>query len=192
MRIALQNPHAMRRALSIALTAASLAALVSCSRGTRATNPAPTRQNAGVHETTPAPKISSAATLSPTAPPPVMTPTPGASPSQAPAAPKIAKRALRLAPDAAPQILAIAVSETTVQPGDRVSGSVVTSSNVASVEARIGGYAVTLSKVGVGRFALTYTVGPLPWFVRGNFTMQVIARNTRGEAATRAIPLNVR
>jgi len=192
MRVALQNPHAMRRALSIALTAASLAALVSCSRATHATNPAPTRQNAGAHATAPAPKISAAATLSPTAPPPVMTPTPGASPSQAPAAPKISKRALRLPPDAAPQILAIAVSETTVQPGDRVSGSVVTSSNVASVEARIGGYAVTLSKVGVGRFALTYTVGPLPWFVRGNFTMQVIARNTRGDAATRAIPLNVR
>jgi hypothetical protein len=192
MRIALQNPHAMRRALSIVLTAASLGALLSCSRGTRATNPAPARQNAGVHEATPAPKISAAATPSPTAPPPVMTPTPGASPSQAPAAPKIAKRTVRLPPDAAPQILAIAVSETTVQPGDRVSGSVVTSSNVASVEARIGGYAVTLSKVGVGRFALTYTVGPLPFFVRGNFTMQVIARNTRGDAATRAIPLTVR
>jgi hypothetical protein len=107
-------------------------------------------------------------------------------------APKIAKKAMRLASDAAPQILAVAISETTVQPGDRVSGSVVTSSNVASVEARIGGYAMTLSKVGVGRFALTYTVAPLPWFVRGNFTMQVIARNTRGDATTRAIPLTVR
>ena len=98
----------------------------------------------------------------------------------------------RLSSDAAPRILDVAMSETTVQPGDRVSGSVVTTSNVASVEARIGGYAVSLVKVGVGRFALTYTVGPLPWFVRGNFKMQVIARNPRGDVVTRTIPLTVR
>ncbi|HEV3195764.1 MAG TPA: hypothetical protein VGZ06_06460 [Candidatus Cybelea sp.] len=192
MRDAPQNPHAMRRALSIVLTAACVAAVVSCSRTTRTTNPAQTPQNPGGNAKTPAPKTSATATPSPTAPPPVMTPTPGASPRQIPVAPKIAKKAMRLASDAAPQILAVAISETTVQPGDRVSGSVVTSSNVASVEARIGGYAMTLSKVGVGRFALTYTVAPLPWFVRGNFTMQVIARNTRGDATTRAIPLTVR
>ena len=99
---------------------------------------------------------------------------------------------VRLAPDAPPQILDVNVSETRVFPGDRVFGRVITTSNVASVEARIGGYAVSLAKVGVGRFELTYTVGPLPWFVHGNFTMQVIARNTRGDAATRAIPLTVR
>ncbi|MFZ0031680.1 MAG: hypothetical protein WBE79_02080 [Candidatus Cybelea sp.] len=98
----------------------------------------------------------------------------------------------RLSSQAPPRILDVAMSETTVQAGDRVSGSVVTSSNVASVEARIGGYAVSLVKVGVGRFALTYTVGPLPFFVRGNFTMRVIARNQGGEATTRTIPLTVR
>lgn len=79
-----------------------------------------------------------------------------------------------------------------MHPGDTVSGSVVTSSNVASVQARIGGYAMPLSKVGVGRFALTYTVAPLPWFVRGNFTMRVIAKNTRGVTVERQIPLTVR
>lgn len=98
----------------------------------------------------------------------------------------------RIAPDAAPRILAVAVSETTVHPGDRVSGSVVTSSNVASVEARIGGYAMSLAKTGVGRFTLSYTVAPLPWFVRGNFTMRVIAKNTRGDTVERTIPLTVR
>lgn len=98
----------------------------------------------------------------------------------------------RLSSDDAPRILDVAVSETTVQPGDRVSGSVVTSSNVASVEARIGGYAVSLVKVGVGRFALTYTVSPLAWFVHGNFQVQVIARNPRGDVTMRWIPLTVR
>jgi hypothetical protein len=106
-----------------------------------------------------------------------------------PAAPK---KVPKLASDAAPQILRIAVSETTVHPGDRVFGRVVTTSNVASVQARIGGYALNLVKIGVGRFELTYTVRPLPWFVRGNFTMQVIARNPRGDTVTRAIPLTVR
>lgn len=84
------------------------------------------------------------------------------------------------------------MSETIVQPGDRVFGRVVTSSNVASVEARIGGYAVSLVKTGVGRFELAYTVAPLPWFIHGNFTMQVIAHNTRGDTTTRAVPLTVR
>jgi hypothetical protein len=107
-------------------------------------------------------------------------------------APRLSKPVPALQPDAAPQILAISVSETTVKPGDRVSGSVITSSNVASVQARIGGYAVSLLKVGVGRFALTYTVGPLPWFVHGTFTMYVIANNARGAAVERAIPLHVR
>jgi hypothetical protein len=106
--------------------------------------------------------------------------------------PPVPKKVLHLSPSAAPQILNVAVSETTVHPGDRVFGRVLTTSNVASVEARIGGYAVTLVKVGVGRFELTYTVGPLPWFIRGNFTMQVTARNTRGDAVTQAIPLMVR
>lgn len=106
--------------------------------------------------------------------------------------PPAPKKVTRLAPQAQPQILDVAMSETTVEPGDRVFGRVVTSSNVASVEARIGGYAVSLVKTGVGRFELTYTVASLPWFVRGNFMMQVIARNTRGDAATRAIPLYVR
>ncbi len=113
-----------------------------------------------------------------------------ASPALAP--PKLSAKVPRLPPNAAPQILAVAVSETTVHPGDTVSGSVVTSSNVASVQARIGGYAMTLVKTGVGRFALTYTVAPLPWFIRGTFNMQVIATNTRGDTVQRTIPLTVR
>jgi len=192
MRVALQNPHAMRRALSLVVTAACFMAFVSCSHPIRPSSPAQTPLNGGVNAETPAPKVSATATPSPAqATPPVMTPAPNASSNQAPVVPQI-KKVPRLAPDVPPQILAVAVSETAVKPGDRVSGSVVTSSNVASVEARIGGYAVSLSKVGVGRFALTYTVGPLPWFVHGTFAMHVIARNARGDAATRAIPLTVR
>ncbi len=99
---------------------------------------------------------------------------------------------VRLPADAAPKILSVSISETTVHPGDRVYGNVVTSSNVASVEARIGGYALNLSKVGVGRFAIAYTVAPLPWFLHGNYTMEVIAHNTHGDSVARSIPLSVR
>lgn len=119
-------------------------------------------------------------------------PSPGATATPLATPPRLTNKVPRVPPDAAPRILAVAVSQTVVHPGDTVSGSVVTTSNVASVQARIGGYAVNLSKIGVGRFALTYTVGPLPWFVRGNFSMQVIARNTRGDSVERTIPLTVR
>lgn len=133
------------------------------------------------------------ATPAPAAPSPpgstASSPSRPAAPTPRPPAP--VKVVLR-PPDAAPQILDVAVSETVVHPGDRVSGRVVTTSNVASVQARIGGYAMTLNKVGIGCFALSYTVAPLPWFVHGNFTMRVIARNTRGDTAERAIPLTVR
>lgn len=121
-------------------------------------------------------------------PAPVLTANPAATPTAAPRTSPVP----RLPPDAAPQILSVAMSKNAVAPGDRVTGSVLTSSNVASVEARIGGYALTLNKVGVGRFTFTYTVGPLPWFIHGNYTMQVIARNTRGDAVRRLVPLTVR
>lgn len=86
----------------------------------------------------------------------------------------------------------MAIDKTSVTSGDRVSGTVLTSSNVASVEVRIGGYGVTLDKVGVGRFAMAYTVGNLPFFVHGTFQMQVIARNSRGDKAQTSLPIEVR
>lgn len=49
---------------------------------------------------------------------------------------------------------------------------------------------MSLVKTGVGRFALTYTAN-IPWFVHGSFTMQVIAKNTRGDTVERAIPVSV-
>jgi hypothetical protein len=124
-------------------------------------------------------------------PPNPATPGPSALPSGAIAAKPVAKVPF-VSPDAAPQIISVDVSETTVRPGDRVSGKVVTTSNVASVEARVGSYAMSLNKVGVGRFALTYTVAPLPWFVHGTFAMRVIAKNTRGDRVERTIPMSVR
>jgi hypothetical protein len=178
----------IRLGVSIAV---ALTGIVACSHGaTSHPQPAPQKHAAAMPSASSQPLQPSATAFpSPTTPSPAPVLTPKHLGGPLPPTPK---HVPRLAPQAAPQILGVAVSETTVQPGDRVFGRVVTTSNVASVEARIGGYAVSLVKTGVGRFELRYTVGPLPWFIHGNFTMQVIARNTRGDAVTRAIPLTVR
>jgi hypothetical protein len=136
-----------------------------------------------VQHRSPTPAVTNAPTATP-APAPTQTP-----PRVLP--PAIVRHVVRLPPDAAPKILAVAMSETTIHHGDRVSGSVVTTSNVASVQARVGGYAMTLNKIGVGRFTLRCIVN-VPWFVRGNFTLRVIATNTNGATAERVIPLTVR
>ncbi|MFY9885298.1 MAG: hypothetical protein WAK15_11025 [Candidatus Cybelea sp.] len=188
----------MRKVHAAVWGAATLAALVACSHGTGATGPqqqqpaapAPLRNSASGPAQRPAPSPKAARPQATPARSPSASPAPKRQPTLQPAEQRI--KVPRLSSQAPPRILDVAMSETTVQPGDRVSGSVVTSSNVASVEARIGGYAVSLVKVGVGRFALTYTVGPLPFFVRGSFAMHVIARNPRGDVVTRTVPLTVR
>lgn len=183
-----KSSRAMRAWLAVCSIVVVTSAVTACGRATHSSISSGAKA-APAHGAPRSVRVRETATPSPTAAP---------TPSPSPAAPvkigttNIQHRAVLMPPDAAPQIIAIAVSETTLHAGDRVSGSVVTSSNVASVQARIGGYAMRLNKVGVGRFALTYTVGPLPWFVRGKYAMQVIATNTKGDTAERTVPLTVR
>jgi hypothetical protein len=154
-------------------------------------SPSSTASPGASHRRAPSERKGVTSIPAPTPPPVVATPVASVAGS-ASAASRPRVKVPRLAANAAPKILSIGISETTVHPGDRISGSVTTTSNVASVEARIGGYSMTLPKLGVGRFALTYTVAPLPWFIRGNFTMSVIARNPRGDSVKVAVPLTVR
>jgi hypothetical protein len=95
-------------------------------------------------------------------------------------------------PDAPPRILAMAMSTPVAHPGEVVSGTVETSSNVASVEARIAGYSSSMRKVGVGRFSLSYRVPNLPFFLHRTYTIEVIARNTRGDAVRTSVPITIR
>ncbi|HUZ49666.1 MAG TPA: hypothetical protein VMW12_08015 [Candidatus Dormibacteraeota bacterium] len=134
---------------------------------------------------TTAPAAVPAATATASAPP-----SPAAAPTPAPApAPK--RVPIRPA-DAAPKIVSVSVSQRTMHPGQTISGTVLTSSNVASVEVRIATYSIDMQKVGVGRFAMAYTVPNVPVFFRGNYTMQVIARNSAGDQASRGIPITIR
>lgn len=76
--------------------------------------------------------------------------------------------------------------------GETVIGTVETSSNVASVEARIGGYSSSMQKVGVGKFRMAYTVPKLPFFLRRTWNIEVVARNPRGDAVRTSIPITIR
>jgi hypothetical protein len=108
-----------------------------------------------------------------------------------PASPPTPVAVVRAAPNAPPQIVAVHMTKQTVHAGETVSGTVDTTSNVASVEARIATFSITVPKVGVGRFALSYVVPNVPFFLHGTYPMTLIARNTAGEAVRRVIPITV-
>ncbi len=112
-------------------------------------------------------------------------------PSQTPP-PTPSQDVLRAAPNAAPRIVAVHIDKQTVRSGETISGTVETSSNVASVEARIAAFSISVPKVGVGRFALSYRVPWVPFFWYGTYPMTLVARNTAGDAVERVIPITVR
>lgn len=95
-------------------------------------------------------------------------------------------------PDAPPRILSMSLSTPVAHGGQVVSGTVQTSSNVASVEARIGGYSSSLQKVGVGTFTMSYRVPNLPFFLHRTYNIEVIARNTRGDEVRSSVPITIR
>jgi hypothetical protein len=117
--------------------------------------------------------------------------TPSPSPSPAPSPTLAATEVVTLPPNAPPRIVAVHLSKQTVHGGEAVTGTVVTTSNVASVEARIATFSISVPKVGVGRFALNYVVPNVPFFLHGTYPMTLIARNTAGEAVRRVIPITV-
>ncbi len=118
-------------------------------------------------------------------------PSVSAAPSQTPS-PAPTPTIAFLPPDAAPQILWWRLSSTTPQAGDTLSVVVLTSSNVASVELRIGGYAFNLPKTDVGHFEGGYVVPQLPFFVSHQLLMWIIARNTAGVSVESSVEIRVR
>ncbi|HTX59706.1 MAG TPA: hypothetical protein VMH02_08490 [Verrucomicrobiae bacterium] len=123
---------------------------------------------------------------------PTASPVPASPPPRRPVPLRAAASAPAILPPAAPpEIIALELRSRVVHPGERVVGRVVASSNVASVEVRIGGYSIAMEKTGVGRFALSYVVPDVP-FLRGTFVMQVIARNSGGASVERSLPLEIR
>jgi hypothetical protein len=124
---------------------------------------------------------------------PVVTPMPPPEPNVSPVPTPVATPTVLMQPsDAPPQILWISLSSTAPRAGDTLAIVVLASSNVASVELRVGGYGSTMNKTDVGRFESSSQVPKLPFFMNHNVTLQVIARNTAGVATEQDIPISVR
>ncbi len=123
--------------------------------------------------------------------PPTSSAIPAVSPAATISATPTASSVPVLAPDEKPAIVDISISATNLHSGDVVSGTVITSSNVASVEARVKSYSAALTRLGVGRFALSMRVPALPFFLRGRYQLQVIARNAAGAVAEEDFPVSV-
>jgi len=120
---------------------------------------------------------------------PSPTPRPAPAPaSRAAAEPKV----VMVAPDARPRIIAFRLSKRVVYGGDTIDGEVETTSNVASVEARIASFSMPVPRVAIGRFALSYVVPRLPFFLHKTYALTVTARNARGERAERVVSITVR
>ena len=91
----------------------------------------------------------------------------------------------------APQILWYQFVPSTPHAGDAVTGVVLTSSNVASVELRIGGYSINLPKIDVGQFKGSYSVPRLPFFMSHQIAILIIARNTAGVEAQTSLSMQI-
>jgi hypothetical protein len=128
-------------------------------------------------------------------PTPSPTPGPSFSPALSPSplpTPLATPTVLMLGPGAPPQILWVGLSSTNPKAGDTVSVTVVTSSNVASVELRVGGFGGNMNKTDAGHFESSSTVPRLPFFIGRKIMLQVIARNTAGTSAEQDVPLQIR
>lgn len=113
-------------------------------------------------------------------------------PSPAPISSPVATPTIAyLPPDASPQILWYQLSSTTPHSGDVVSITVLASSNVASVEVRVGGYGFTLNKTDVGHFEGSYQVPQLPFYAPHSFALQINARNAAGVLTQVSLPIQI-
>lgn len=97
-----------------------------------------------------------------------------------------------LGPADSPEITSIWMSQAQAHLGDVVRGRVVTSKNTASVEVRVGGYGMSLQKVGATTFVGSYRVPWVPFFLHRTWTVRVIARTIAGRATERDTAIAIR
>jgi len=117
--------------------------------------------------------------IAPSPPVPIATPVPLPTP-------------LVLPSDAPPQILAVQLSDPVFHSGEVITGTVITSTNVTSVELRVASRSYLIPRADFGRFELSYRMPQVPFFFRGTYQAQVIARNATGVSAERDISVAVR
>jgi hypothetical protein len=97
-----------------------------------------------------------------------------------------------LPPNAPPEIVSVSLSSNVVNSGGTLSGYVVASSNVASVEMRVVTYSFNMTKIAPGEFTVTAKLPRVPRIWRHAYNLIAIARNTRGDQTTRTTTLTIR
>lgn len=145
---------------------------------------------------TPLPAASPTPTASPMGsptPPPAIpaTPVPAPTPFLAPAGAPL-PQPLALAPDAPPQILAIQLSDPVFHSGELVSGTVITSTNVAAVQLRMGTYIIGIPRTTFGVFRMSYRMPHFSFFAYKTYHAQLVALNAAGAIAERDLTIPIR
>ncbi len=95
-------------------------------------------------------------------------------------------------PNAPPRIVRIWFSTLTIRPGTWFDGTIVGSSNVASVEVRTAAFSINSEQVGPGVYHFHMRVLELPPLSRRHwYELYIIARNTPGDQFVEEAPLRV-
>jgi hypothetical protein len=109
----------------------------------------------------------------------------GADRGRTPAPPVRASAAL-------PAIVAIHFDSLEIARPSTWSGSIVASTNTASVEIRTNLFSIVANRKGFGRFAFAVDVYDLPSIFLRDYRLRVIARNAAGAVAEEDLPLRLR
>ncbi len=95
-------------------------------------------------------------------------------------------------PNAPPRIVRIWFSTLTLRPGTWFDGTIVGSSNVASVEVRTAAFSIDSTRLAPGIYHFHMRVLELPPLSRYHgYELYIIARNTPGDEAVEEAPLRV-
>jgi hypothetical protein len=140
-----------------------------------------------VSATSPPPIIAPVPTATPTPVPPQPAPLPAPSPLPTPM-----PTPLVLPPDAPPQILAVQLSDPIFHDGETVTGTVITSTNVTAVEIHLAGRIGHIPRTAPGVWQMTYRVPLVPFFMRRDYTAQIVATNEFGASAQQELTVSVR
>lgn len=92
-------------------------------------------------------------------------------------------------PNAPPHIVLVRLSATTIAPLQRFSGTITTSTNVASVEVKTEAFAYNVPRSTFGQFAFSYVMPELPPPARRHYLLVITARNAAGVAEVERVPI---
>jgi hypothetical protein len=108
-------------------------------------------------------------------------------------APRVWPTAPVMPPDGAPRIVQMWISSLTLEPGIWFSGTILASTNVASVEVRSAAFSINSTHAAPGLFRFHTRILELPPLSRRHsYELSIIARNTAGEQVKEHATLAVR